>query len=136
MASADGNELKALKIRQLEAEDRLFDLKNRLIDAQEKNAPEVETLKTELRQAVTDLVEVKMEERRQRIQRLEKLLSDERTDLEKDQGRKAEMIEKRYQEVLDAKRGDPIGGRYGRGDAERTKRPEGERPKRPDNKTK
>ncbi|MFI5379711.1 MAG: hypothetical protein ACHRHE_10465 [Tepidisphaerales bacterium] len=129
MAGADGSELKAAKIRQMGAEDRIFDLKNRLMDAQEQNVPEVETLKTQLKQAVVDLVDSKLEERRLRIARLEKLLSEEQTELEKDEGKKAEMVDKRYQEVLDAKRPDPLGPRHPRPD----KRPD---PKRPDNKPK
>ena len=132
-ASSDGAELKALKLRQLGVEDRLFDLKNRLIDAQEKSTTDVDALKTELKQVVVDLIEVKMEERRVRIARLEKLLSEERADLEKDQSKKAEMIEKRYQEVLDAKRPEAIGGRHVRSENDRPKRPEGDRSKRSDN---
>ena len=130
LAGADGSELKTAKIRQMEVEDRLFDVKNRLMDAQEKNSPDVETLKTELHQAVADLIGSKMEERRLRIARLEKLLSEERADLDKDEVGKAEMIEKRYQEVLDAKRPDPMAVRHSRGDG---KRPD---PKHPDNKPK
>ncbi|MGA2500743.1 MAG: hypothetical protein ABSH20_23645 [Tepidisphaeraceae bacterium] len=134
--AADGSELKAVKLRQMEVEDRLFDVKNRLMDAQEKNSPDVETLKTELRQAVVDLVGAKMEERRLRIARLEKLLSEERADLEKDQAHEAEMVDKRYQEVLDAKRPDPMAARHSRGDGDHPKRPDADRSKRPDSKPK
>ncbi len=130
MAGPDGSDLKIVKLRQMEVEDHLFDAKNRLMDAQEKNSPDVDALKTELRQAVADLVDSKMEERRLRIARLEKLLSEERADLEKDQGDKAEMVEKRYQEVLDAQRPDPMAAHRPRGDG---KRPD---VKHPDNKPK
>ena len=98
--SRDNPELQQIKAREIGIEDNIFDLKRRL-DAAYSSA-EKESLQEQLKKEVGELVELRIKERQERISRLEKIVTEEKARLEKDQQRKEQLVEKRYREILNA----------------------------------
>lgn len=92
-------ELYAIKVNQLEIEDRIFDAKQRLGDAPAKSA-DAEKIKRELRQIVAELVKSRVEERKARISRIEKLLAQERKKLAEDERRQDQMVNRQFDALL------------------------------------
>jgi hypothetical protein len=112
--------LRTLREQQLETEDGIFGIKQSL-DKPGVPAEAVERLKAKLRGKIKDLVESRMKERELRLARLETLLKKEREQLLADQEHKEQLLETRYQEVLNAKNPDAAAEHL------RPFRPEGER---------
>jgi hypothetical protein len=87
-----------LKVKEVQAEDKIFALKGELADSPEKG----DQIRADLRKKVEELVELRMEERKQRIERLKGQLEFEEKQLKDDQTKKEKMVEKQYEKVLDA----------------------------------
>jgi hypothetical protein len=113
-------DIRALKIQQLDIEDSIFGIKQTL-DRPAAPAETVARLKGQLREKVKELVESRMNEREHRLSRLESLLKKEREQLTADQQHKDQLVENRYQEVLNAKNPDAAS------EHPRPFRPDGER---------
>lgn len=109
-----------LKIKQVQAEDDIFGLKGELAE----NPGKGDQIRAELRKKVEELVELRMDERKQRIERLKKQLGDEEKQLKEDQAKKEKMVEKQYERVLDAPTLETMPDRPGGG---RGARPHGEK---------
>jgi hypothetical protein len=97
----DDLQLRRIKVNQIEIEDHIFAIKSQLSEGNLTPA-DVEQLKQELRGKVKELVASRMDERKERIARLETLLKLEKDRLQKDLARKEQLIESQYKEVLNA----------------------------------
>jgi hypothetical protein len=110
------------EVEQLKLEDDVLSLGRQLWrDPQRENAPE---LKQQLREAVGQLVELRIRNREARIARIAAMLDQERERLEVDKQNREAVAEKQYQAVLNGRPmpgmppgpgGGPPGGRRGPG---------------------
>ncbi|MGE5607882.1 MAG: hypothetical protein ACM359_01390 [Bacillota bacterium] len=97
----DDAQLRRIKISQIEIEDRIFAIKSRLSESNLASA-DADQLKRELHGKVKELVASRMDERKERITRLESLLKLEKDRLQKDLANKDQLIESQYKDVLSA----------------------------------
>lgn len=92
-------ELHQIKIRQLEIEDQIFALKREHNDVTPKS-PEAQKLREQMRQVVAELIQSRVQERKVRINRIQKLLAQEQKKLVEDERRQEQMINRHTEAVL------------------------------------
>ena len=94
-------DIKALKLKQIQAEDLIFRVKVQL----DKLAPDhadVPKLQKELRTAVEALVGLELDERQKQLDDLEKGLREQRQDLADRLAKKGDLVDDRYEKFLNA----------------------------------
>ena len=91
------------EVAQLQLEDEILGIAQRL---REGEPPEADALKRELREKVGQLVELRFKNREARIAWLAKVLDRERGKLEQDRANKDRIVEKKYDAILNGRRGN------------------------------
>lgn len=94
-------EIKAIKLKQVQAEDVIFRVKFDL-DKLAPDDPNVPKLRKELKDAVEAVVGLELDERQRQLDDLEKSLREQRQDLKDRLARKAETVDERYEKFLHA----------------------------------
>jgi hypothetical protein len=104
------------EIKQLELEDDVLGLAQRIWRDREGSGGEVEALKTELHKKLGELVDLRLRNREARLQRLSDTLAAEKRRLEADQRNRDKTVDQRYEAALN-RRLDQVfpGGRGPRG---------------------
>jgi hypothetical protein len=97
----DNPQLHELRKKQLQVEDDVFDLRNQL--SAKRKDPDLEG---QLKEKVTELVGLRMEERANKIQQLQKLLEDEQKKLKEDEDRKDRVVDREYNAILNGRNPD------------------------------
>ena len=114
----------AREIRQLELEDEILGLAPRLWRERDSAAGDFEEMKSRLREKVEQLIDLRIQNREARLERLTETLNAEKRRLEADKQARDKTVEQRYQAILNRKLepvfprgpGRPGGGRTPRGD--------------------
>ncbi len=102
----EGSDLWNNKAKQAQLEDDVFGLKQDLGGGGNSDA-----LKAQIKVKVTELVDLRIQERALHIERLEKLVADERKKLEDDKAHKGDLVDKRFEQMLNGPEGnDPADG--------------------------
>jgi len=95
-----------LRMKRLKLEDNVFGL---VWDLKHEDAPDVkQKIQTELKAQVVELVDVGIQERGRRIERLETALKDEKERFAKDQNNRDGLVKEQLDRILKDDNGDPM----------------------------
>jgi hypothetical protein len=109
-----------LRMKRLKLEDNVFGL---VWDLKHEDAPDAkQKIQTDLKAEVVELVDVGIQERGRRIERLETALKDEKERFAKDQNNREGLVKEQLERILKDDNGDPMRppspGEQSRGDEE------------------